>query len=156
MRKNVLGRRFKRDTNERKALFKSLLSALIINGRITTTQKKARAIRARAEKIITRAKNKGNKDVLFRRYLVQEAIDKLAETAPLFSKTQGGYTRIIKIGNRLADNAPQAIIELTKQIVKPEKIEKTEEKPAKKEKEAAEKTKAEVKKSKTTKKAVKK
>ncbi|MCL5019424.1 MAG: 50S ribosomal protein L17, partial [Patescibacteria group bacterium] len=118
MKKNVFGRRFKRDTNERKALFKSLLSALMINERIETTEEKARSIRGIAEKLITRAKKKNSRDSLFKRYLVQEAIDKLTKKiSPLFAKTQGGYTRTIKTGNRLSDNAAMAIIEFTKKTV---------------------------------------
>ena len=60
MRKNVFGRQFKRDANERKALFKNLLTSLILHERIKTTPAKAKAIRAAADKLITKAKKGGD------------------------------------------------------------------------------------------------
>ena len=59
MRKNVFGRQFSRDTNQRKSLFKSLLSSLILQESIETTLEKAKAIKADADKIINLAK-RGN------------------------------------------------------------------------------------------------
>ena len=56
MKKNVFGRHFKRDVNERKALFKNLLNALVQHERIQTTEEKAKAIRSQADKLITKAK----------------------------------------------------------------------------------------------------
>ncbi len=60
MRKNVFGRKLKRDKNERKALFKSLMSALVLNERIKTSEAKAKAIRPEIEKLVTKAKKGGN------------------------------------------------------------------------------------------------
>ena len=59
MKKHVFGRHFKRDANERKALFKNLLTSLVIEERITTTEAKAKAIRAKADKLVTKAKKGG-------------------------------------------------------------------------------------------------
>ncbi|HSX09296.1 MAG TPA: 50S ribosomal protein L17 [Candidatus Saccharimonadales bacterium] len=113
MKKQVFGRHFKRDANERKALFKNLLTSLVIEERITTTEAKAKAIRGAADKLVTKAK-KGGPDA-FRslapdvRY---DAVAKLINTiAPRFVNRQGGYTRIIKVGHRVADNAPQVVME---------------------------------------------
>src|SRR5579862_7965633 len=113
MKKHVFGRQLKRDANERKALFKNLLTSLVIEERITTTEAKAKAIKAAADKLVTKAK-KGGPDA-FRslapdvRY---DAVTKLVNTlAPRFANRQGGYTRIIKVGRRVADNAPQAVME---------------------------------------------
>lgn len=114
MRKNVFGRQFKRDANERKALFKNLLTSLVLHERITTTPAKAKAIRSAADKLITKAK-KGGDDAL--RLLVPDvrheaAMKLINDLAPLFANRQGGYTRIIKLGkNRIADNAPQVLME---------------------------------------------
>ena len=113
MRKNVFGRKFKRDSNERKALFKSLLSNLVINGRIETTHEKAKAIKAQADKLVTKSRKE---KILAKRLLEKDlfapAISKMMnEIAPRFKNRNGGYTRIVKIGNRFADNAPSAIIE---------------------------------------------
>ncbi len=79
MRKLVFGRRFKRDTNQRKALFKSLIHGLVINGRIQTTEAKAKAVKGEVEKLITKAKKRGEsaKDSLLK-YINQEIV-KLAQ-----------------------------------------------------------------------------
>ena len=113
MKKQVFGRHFKRDANERKALFKNLLTSLVIEERITTTEAKAKAIRAKADKLVTKAKKGGvdayrslSPDVRY------DAVEKLIKTiAPRFTDRQGGYTRIIKVGRRVADNAPQVVME---------------------------------------------
>jgi large subunit ribosomal protein L17 len=114
MRKNVFGRQFKRDANERKALFKNLLTSLIFHERIKTTPAKAKAIRAAADKLITKAKKGG--DAALRNLapdVRHEAVVKLInDIAPRFVSRQGGYTRIIKLPkNRVADNAPQVLME---------------------------------------------
>lgn len=113
MKKHVFGRQLKRDANERKALFKNLLTSLVIEERITTTEAKAKAIKAAADKLVTKAK-KGGPDAL--RILAPDvrydAVTKLVNSiAPRFKDRQGGYTRIIKVGHRIADNAPQVVME---------------------------------------------
>ncbi len=121
MRKNVFGRQFKRDANERKALFKNLLTSLVMEERIKTSTAKAKAIKAAADKLITKAK-KGGRDA----YRALEAevnhnavIKLIDDIAPRFAGRAGGYTRIIKIGNRVADNAPESVMEWTeKKVVK--------------------------------------
>lgn len=115
MRKNVFGRQFKRDANERKALFKNLLTSLVIHERIRTTEEKAKAIKADADKLITKAKKGG--DAAYRNLSPQvnhDAVVKLInEIAPRFSDRKGGYTRVFKTGRRINDNAAMAIIEWT-------------------------------------------
>jgi len=113
MKKQVFGRHLKRDANERKALFKNLLTSLVIEERITTTEAKAKAIKAAADKLVTKAK-KGGPEAL--RSLAPDvrydAVAKLVNTiAPRFADRQGGYTRIVRVGNRVADNAPQVVME---------------------------------------------
>lgn len=56
MKKNVFGRQLKRDINERKALFKNLLTSLVLEEQIKTTHAKAQAIRSAADKLVTKAK----------------------------------------------------------------------------------------------------
>ncbi len=120
MRKNVFGRQLKRDANERKALFKNLLTSLVLEERITTTPAKAKAIKAAADKLVTKAKKGG--DVALRALAPDVrhiAVEKLInQIAPRFVTREGGYTRIIKVGRRVADNAPQVIMEW---VVKGEK-----------------------------------
>jgi len=115
MRKNVFGRQFKRDKNERTALFKGLISSLVLHGRIKTTEEKAKAIRTDVDKIITTAK----KGEAIARNLLQGKLPKreiekvIHEIVPRFKERQGGYTRIIRIGRRFSDNAQMVLMEWT-------------------------------------------
>jgi large subunit ribosomal protein L17 len=147
MRKNVFGRKLKRDKNERKALFKSLMSALVLNERIQTSEAKAKAIRPEVEKLVTKAKKGGNAArLVIEKSLTREAFEKLIkEIAPRFDKRQGGYTRLIKLGERFGDNSPVVVMEWTEvaqaivpvevkgakaeKAKKTEKLEKTVKKP---------------------------
>lgn len=115
MRKNVFGRQLKRDKNERKALFKSLLTSLVLYERIQTSEAKAKAIKADADKLITKAKKGGlHAYRLLEPDLANVAVKKLLTTiAPRFVNRQGGYTRIIRVGSRLKDNSPEVILEWT-------------------------------------------
>ncbi|MDP3988531.1 MAG: 50S ribosomal protein L17 [Candidatus Levybacteria bacterium] len=112
MRKNVFGRRLKRNKNQRKALFKSLMSSLILNNRVKTTEAKAKSIKGQAEKLITAVKKKGEKarnDLYI--YLTPNAIEKLVtDVAHRFNQRQGGYTRIIKLQKRF-DSSRMVLLE---------------------------------------------
>lgn len=120
MRHRVAGRRLKRSSSHRRALFKNLITELFRHGRIKTTEAKARAVRADAEKLITLAKRslEQENDVHERRRVLRTITDKkvveeLFETiAPEYKDRPGGYTRIIKLGPRQGDAAPMAILEL--------------------------------------------
>ena len=121
MRHRVMGRHLGRDTAHRKALFSNLVRDLYIHGRITTTEAKARAIRADAEKLITKAKhvladggNRVHKQRQVVAYLGDPTVAKKVfdELAPRYVDRNGGYTRIIKLGKRQGDAADMAIIEL--------------------------------------------
>ena len=119
-----------------KAMKISLVKALFLNDRIKTIEARAKEIRPDVDRIITWAK-KG--DLHSRRLaiaalgndkdLVYEIFAKV--DAGMFAGREGGYTRIMKLGNRKGDNAPMVIMELVREPVqKKEKAEKTEEKPA--------------------------
>lgn len=111
MKKNVFGRKFKRDRNERKALFKSLLSSLVLYEQIKTTQEKAKAIKGDADRIVTLTK-RGKTDSMLQKYLSPKAVEKLIkEIVPRFQKRNGGYTRLIKIGKRFSDDASMVLME---------------------------------------------
>ncbi|MBI2031410.1 MAG: 50S ribosomal protein L17 [Candidatus Levybacteria bacterium] len=121
MKKNVFGRKFKRDVKERKALFKSLLSSLVLNERIKTTEAKAKAIKAEADKLISKARReKKLAQRLLSVHLYPEAVEKvISEIAPRFENRKGGYVRIVKLGERLSDNARMAIMEwVEKKVIK--------------------------------------
>jgi len=110
------GRKFSRKKDQRKALLRSLASALFQNEKIKTTEAKAKEVSGFAEKYITRAK-KG--DLASRRLLLKYFPKKIVkkmidEIGPRYKKRNGGYTRIIKLGARKSDSAKMAIIELVK------------------------------------------
>lgn len=113
MRKNIFGRQFKRDTNERKALFKSLLSSLVLNESIKTTEEKAKAIKSLVDKVVTRAKKDGEASYrLIAIHLTNDAAKKLIrDIAPRFQGRPGGYTRILRLGRRVSDNAQMVVME---------------------------------------------
>lgn len=135
MRHQVFGKKLNRDVKERKALFKSLIIALISFGRIRTSIAKAKAVQRLAEKMVTKAKE--GSDVAVRQVSAfltkKEIINKLiAEISPRFRKTDGGYLRIRRIGKRAGDASEQVVLEWSvaeekkpevKSIVKGEKKE---------------------------------
>ncbi len=116
MRHLKQGRKFSRKRDQRKALLKSLVSAIFQREKIKTTEAKAKETSRIAEKLITKAKKN---DLASRRFLSrilsQKLVKKLIEEiAPKYKERNGGYTRIIKIGFRKTDGAKMAIIELIK------------------------------------------
>lgn len=144
MKKNVFGRKLKRTKNERTALFKSLMSSLVLGEKIKTTEAKAKAIKPEIEKLVTKAKKneEGSRKVL-QKSLSKPAFDKmLKDIAPRFTKRQGGYIRIIKLGKRFGDDAPFVLIEWTEEAKAVAVVEatKTKEKKEKKTKEVKPKT----------------
>lgn len=115
MRHLKTGRRLGRSSAHRKALFRNLVTALIMRERIRTTLAKAKEMRSKIEKTITLGK-KGTLHARRRAFRVvsqKEALQKLfGPIAERYAERKGGYTRIIKIGNRRGDDAPMAFIEL--------------------------------------------
>jgi large subunit ribosomal protein L17 len=113
MKKNVFGRQFKRDHNERKALFKGLMTSLVLHERIETTEEKAKAIKGSVEKLVTKAVKQGAaSERLLLPYLHEDAVKKMiTDIAPRFMTRPGGYTRIIRIGRRFNDDASMVVIE---------------------------------------------
>lgn len=122
MRHNLAHRRLGRTTAHRASLFRNMLSALVSRDRIETTLSKARELRPLADKLITIAK-KGT--IPSRRHafsLLRDdtSVKKLFSTlVDRYRDRNGGYTRILKLGNRHGDSAPMAILEyLTAEIKK--------------------------------------
>ena len=115
MKHNVTQKKLNRTTSHRKALLMNLSKALIKHEQITTTLPKAKELRPFVEKIITLGKNG---DLKSRRKAIsilqdEKNIKKIFDIiADRYKERSGGYTRIVKIGNRFGDNAPTAIIEL--------------------------------------------
>ncbi len=106
--------KLKRKTAHRKSLLANLACSLIEHGRIRTTFGKAKALRPVAEKLVTQAKRN---DLHSRRLAIaflrqKDAVTKLFdEVAPNAGDRPGGYCRITKLGQRMTDAAPMAIIE---------------------------------------------
>ena len=108
---NHLGRK----TAHRKAMLSNMGSSLIKHKRINTTLAKAKALRVYLEPLITKSKNDTmhNRRVVFSYLRDKEAVTELfREISVKIADRPGGYLRIIKLGNRLGDNAEMALIEL--------------------------------------------
>ena len=104
-----------RKTAHRKSMLANMACSLIEHKRINTTVTKAKALKQFVEPIITKAKDDSthNRRTAFRYLRNKEAVTELFRTvADKVGDRPGGYTRIIKLGNRLGDNADMALIEL--------------------------------------------
>ena len=119
MRHHNANRKFGRKTNQRRALLRSLAIALFKNEKIETTEAKAKEIRKYVEKMVTKGKTD---DLATRRLLISKlgsggvfVIDNIFTLGKRYADRPGGYTRIIKKGDRIgSDGAPMAIIEFIK------------------------------------------
>lgn len=115
MRHNVKGRKLNRTASHRAALLNSLTTSLLKHKRIRTTEAKAKEARTFVEKLITKAKKN---DLHAKRQVMSLINDKdvvkelFGEIIPKIGERPGGYTRVIKLGNRVGDAAPMAILEL--------------------------------------------
>ena len=104
-----------RDSAHRKSMLRNLVTDLLREGRITTTEDRAKEARRQAEKMITLAKRG---DLHARRQVLSYVYDETVvtklfdEIAPKYEDRQGGYTRILKLGPRKGDNAEQVFVEL--------------------------------------------
>lgn len=128
-------RKLGRRTNHRRSLLRNLATSLIAHGRIRTTVAKAKALRPVVEKLVTVARSAlsprvGESDDHFkqravstRRRVAREIHDALvlrrlfSEVAPKVAQRRGGYTRIVRVGNRPGDNAPMAVIEFVDDVM---------------------------------------
>lgn len=116
MRHHNQNRKFGRKSNVRRAFMRSLARALVMEGRIVTTEPRAKELRPYVEKMITTAK--GGNHVTNTRILaahmggqVDVAQKLVKDIAPKYSDRTGGYTRILKMPARASDAAPMALIE---------------------------------------------
>jgi large subunit ribosomal protein L17 len=115
MRHGSSGRKFNRRSDQRRAMFQHLASALIKHEQVVTTLPKAKDLRPIVEKLITLAKRG---DLHARRQAIAELRDlpmvkKLFDVlGPRYAARQGGYTRVLKAGFRYGDSAPVGVIEL--------------------------------------------
>ncbi len=136
MRHHVVGKKFGRSSGQRRALLRNMVSQVLHHERIETTEAKARVVRRQTEKLITLAKRGLEAEKLdpargvharrlasarINRWMEEadgkrvDLVKKLfEEIAPRYQDRPGGYTRIVKIGQRQGDAAPMAVLELVK------------------------------------------
>lgn len=113
MRHSNANRKFGRERNQRKALLKSLAHNLVLEGKIKTTEAKAKELRPFVEKLVTM----GKKETPASKRLLEARVGKLASTklvgslAAMYKTREGGYTRITKLVRRGSDGAKMAVIE---------------------------------------------
>lgn len=115
MRHRKKGKKLGRTSSHRKRTLQALSNALIENKRITTTVAKAKALRPFVEPLITRAKEdtQHNRRQVFRHLQSNDATEELfGEVSERVGDRPGGYTRIIKLGQRSGDGAELAMVEL--------------------------------------------
>jgi large subunit ribosomal protein L17 len=139
MRHRKSGRKLGMDSSARKAMWRNMVTSLMLHGRIRTTEHRAKELRRYADRVITMGKRAPTKDALSglsgddlqrakanrvsairraRRWINNDvAIDRVfSEYAERFRTRSGGYTRVVKAGRRGGDNASMAIIELVETL----------------------------------------
>ena len=114
MKHNIKNKKLNKTSSHRKAMFMNMSNALLKHEQITTTLAKAKELKRFIEKIISLGK-KGDLSsrrkaisILQDKKMTQKTFDVLADR---YKERNGGYSRIIKLGNRFGDNAPTAVIE---------------------------------------------
>jgi large subunit ribosomal protein L17 len=115
MRHKIAGRKLRRSTPQRQALFRGLITDLLRYEKVRTTEAKAKEVRGMAEKVITLGKDgtlharRQALRVVSDTDVVKKVFDDLG---PRYATRPGGYTRIVKLGRRLGDGAEVAQLEL--------------------------------------------
>lgn len=122
MRHNKSGRRLGRNSSHRAAMMRNMVTSLLEHEKMTTTDARAKELRKVVDRMITLGKRG---DLHARRQAIKvirdrKIVGKLFELiGPRYKDRPGGYTRIIKLANRLGDNASQVIIELVEEEFTP-------------------------------------
>ncbi|AEJ60824.1 50S ribosomal protein L17 [Spirochaeta thermophila DSM 6578] len=133
MKHRISFNRLGRKSSHRKALIRNMVTSLFRHERIRTTEVKAKEVRRYAERLITRAKvdSVHNRRMVARFVQDKAVLAKLfTDIAPRFVSRPGGYTRVLKLGERRGDAASVVILELVERKVeaKPEKKKREEKK----------------------------
>jgi len=121
MRHKNSGRRLGRNSPHRRAMYRNMAASLIVHETVRTTLPKAKELRRVVEPLITLAKEDGvsRRRLAFDRLRDDVAVGRLfTELGPRFKSRPGGYLRILKIGFRVGDSAPMAIVQLLDQPAK--------------------------------------
>ena len=118
-------RKLNRTSAHRLAMLRNMMNSLLEHEAIKTTLPKAKELRRVVEPMITLAKTDSvaNRRLAFNRLRNREMVTKLFEVlGPRFANRNGGYTRILKMGFRVGDNAPMAYMELTEKAAQVEEV----------------------------------
>lgn len=129
MRHSVFGRKLHRTVDERRRLFMVLLRSLFGHGKIVTTVAKAKAVRPMAEKLITKAKNASNADMMQIRKVLADrvTVSLLMDWAKTrFAKRTSGFTRMIRVGRRLGDASETVELSFVDALPEKQKVTKIE------------------------------
>lgn len=119
MRHRVYGKHLSRDKDKKEALFKSLVSSLIMSEKIKTTQAKAKAIKGLIDKIINQAKTPNTRRLVSQFLVKKEIQEKLIkDLVPRLKERTSGYTSIVRLGRRLGDGAMMVQIRLITDVAK--------------------------------------
>ena len=127
MKHNIKNKKLNKTSSHRKAMFMNMSNSLVKHEQITTTLPKAKELKRFIEKIITLGK-KG--DLFSRRKAIsvlqdQKMVKKIFDIlSDRYKDRKGGYTRIIKLGNRFGDNAPMAVIEFVDRDLEAKRVDK--------------------------------
>lgn len=141
MRHSVFGRQLSRDKNERRRLLQGLARDLIRHGLVRTTMAKAKAVQPLIEKLVTSAKKsvRGPRTDAPHQQVRKVLADKdteqllLTDAGTRFVSRQSGFTRIVKLGPRMGDNAEEVMLQFVDERVVVEVV-KSQEKPSVKDK----------------------
>ena len=115
MRHRQRSRKLGRTSSHRLAMYRNMVTSLLEHGRIETTDAKAKEVRRLADRMITLGKKGGLHNrrralrIIRERDVAAKVFDEYAER---YRERPGGYTRVLKLGNRIGDNAPMSIVEL--------------------------------------------
>ena len=135
MRHRVKTKTLHRNREHRLSLLRNLSDSLVMHENIVTTVAKAKYLRPYVEKLVTKAKvgnTFNNVKYLKNKLTTDDAVRKmLTDLGPRFSTRKGGYTRIVKLGNRAGDNAQMARIEFVEKAKEEKAKKKVEKKPTK-------------------------
>lgn len=144
----MIKERVSRTSDHRAALLRNLATSVILYETVTTTVAKARAAQPVVERAIRLAQQYNDRPLAIRRRLLgyltdKQAVDKVInEIAPRYTDVTSGFTRRLRLGTRLGDNAEQAVLQLTRNVIT-ESPAKTEQSTSKKSAKPAAKAKAE-------------
>lgn len=122
MRHSIYGKKLSRDTNQRTALFKSLIQSLILSEKIQTTKAKAQAIKGLVDRLVTQAKSPSTRRLVSQFLTDKKIYNKfITDITPRLHSRNSGYTSVVKIGFRQGDGSMMVQMRLLLEDIKASK-----------------------------------